>query len=150
MSDGYSDYKAQTPRLGIPHYYGDHIRFCFLAAAVVSFIALPIWGDVLPFGLFIQITGGLVLVLLAGLTNPHSKTVMVLNVAAAGIGALLVEATAITYHARDSIQLLLVREIEVVLLVLAFYFAVKTARSMFLHKVGETERPWEFEKTPTE
>ncbi|MEK7511038.1 MAG: hypothetical protein AAB582_02295 [Patescibacteria group bacterium] len=150
MTDGYSDYKMNEPKPGIRHYYGDYVRFCFLAAAVVSFVALPLWGDLLPFGLFAQITGGLILVLLAGLTNPHSKVIMVLNAIAAGVGALLVEATAITRHAIDPVQLLLVREIEVVLLVLAFYFAVKTARSMFLHKVGETERPWEFDKTPTE
>lgn len=148
--DGYSSHLSQQPKTGIRHYYGDYIRILLLSAAVVAFVALPLFGNLLPFGLLVQIAGGLILVLLAGLTNPHSKTIMVLNVIATGIGALLVEATAITYHARDSIQLLLVREIEVVLLVLAFYFAVKTARSMFLHKVGEAERPWEFDKTPTE
>lgn len=148
--DGYSSHLPSDPKPGIRHYYGDHIRFLLLAAAVVAFVALPIWGNLLPFGLFVQIAGGLILVLLAGLTNPHSKTIMVLNVLATGIGALLVEATAITYHAIDSLQLLLVREVEVILLVLAFYFAVKTARSMFQHKVGETERPWEFDTPPTE
>jgi hypothetical protein len=148
--DTYSSHRASDPKPGIRHYYGDQIRFLLLAAAVLSFIAIPIWGNLLPLGLFAQITGGLILVLLAGLINPHSKIVMVLAAAATGVGALLVEATAITYHRIDPIQLLLVREIEVILLVLAFYFAVKTARSMFLHKVGETERPWEFDKTSTE
>ena len=150
MSDGYSDFKASEPKPMIRHYYGDYIRFCFLAAAVVSFIALPLWGYLLPLGLVAQIAGGLILVLLAGLTNPHGKLIMVLNAVASGVGALLIEITAINYRAIDSLQLLIVREVEVVLLVLAFYFAVKTARSMFLHKVGEVERPWEFDTKPTE
>ena len=138
MSDGYHP--------EIRHYYGDRVRFAFLAAAVLSFVSIPFWGLILPIGLTLQVAGGLALVLLAGLTNPHSRAVLILDAIAAGAGALLIEVTAINYRHIDPLALLIVREIEVVLLVLAFYYSVKTVRAMYQHKVGKLDLPWDFEE----
>jgi hypothetical protein len=68
----------------------------------------------------------------------------VLDAVAAGVGALVLEITAINFHKIDSLQLLIVREIEVVLLLLAFYYSVKTARAMFQGKIGKAAEPQEF------
>lgn len=130
----------------VEHYYGDRVRQLFLVSALFSFIAIPLWGSLLPLSLFLQICGGLVLVLLAGLTNPHSKAIMIVNAIASGLGALLIEVTVVEFRLEQSLQLLILREAEVLLLLVAFYLSVKTARAMFLGKVGQMDRPWEFEK----
>lgn len=131
----------------IPHYYGDYVRALFLAAAVLSLVAIPVFGDLLPFGTFAQVGGALLLVLLAGLTNPHSKMLMMCDVIVSGVAVLLLESTAISFYASDSSALFISREAAAVALMFAFYFGIKTLRAMSLGKVGRAERPWEFEDT---
>lgn len=123
----------------IPHYWGDFVRQFFVAAAVVSVVVLPVWGDILPFGHLVQIAGILLLVLLAGITNPKSEMILIYDAAVSGIGVLLVEATAINYYHYDSYILFLAREVVSVLLLFAFYFSVKTIRAMSMHQLGKTD-----------
>ncbi len=131
----------------IPHYYGDYIRVLFLATAALSAVAIPIVGDLLPLGTFAQVGSAILLVLLAGLTNPHSKTILLYDTAVSGLGLLLLESAAISYYSSDSMQLFAVREVGALILMFAFYFSVKTLRAMSLKKIGKFGRPWEFENT---
>lgn len=133
----------------IPHYYGDRVRELFVLSAVVSFVAMPLWGDLLPYGTLTQVAAGLLLVLLAGLTNPHSKSVLMTDAVVSGISVLLLETTAISMHAAQSSELFLAREATTVLLLVAFYFSVKTLRAMTLGKIGKPERPGEFNRPNT-
>ncbi len=128
----------------IPHYYGDRVRELFVIAAVVSFVVIPLWGDLLPYGTFTQVIAGVLLVLLAGLTNPHSKAVLVADAIVSGVSVLLLETTAISLHLVQSTELFLARELSAVLLLVAFYFSVKTLRAMALGKTGKGARPNEF------
>lgn len=134
----------------IPHYHGDIIRILFVSTAALSFLSSAILGPVLPFGVLFEVSGGILLIALAGLTNPHGHIVMRLNILAAGVGTFLFEMTAITYRNIDSIQLLLVREIGVLLLVSALYFSVKTVRAMSSGVLGVPPKPWEMEETAQE
>jgi hypothetical protein len=120
----------------IPHYHGDTVRMLFILVAVLSAVAIPLWGDLLPFGLIPQLAGILILVLLAGLTNPHSETVMWINTVVAGLGVLVLEASAISFYNVDPIGLFFAREVSVVLLLIAFYFSIKTVRAMTQGKIG--------------
>ena len=129
----------------IPHYYGDYVRALFLGAAVLSVVAIPLFGDLLPFGTFAQVGSALLLVLLAGLTNPHSRMLMIYDVVVSGIGVFLLESAAILLYTADTPELFAAREAAALALLFAFYFSVKTLRAMSLGKVGRMERPWEFE-----
>jgi hypothetical protein len=133
----------------IPHYYGDVIRILFVVTAGLSFLAIPLWGDILPYGIVFEVFTAILLVVLAGLTSPHSKMVMYVNIIVAALGAFLLELTAISYRSSDSFMLLIVRELGALALVVALYFCVKTARAMSQGTIGEFPRPWEFE-TPEE
>jgi hypothetical protein len=135
-----------TNDASVNHYYGDQVRILFLSSAVFSFIGIPLWGNLLPINVTLQIVGGLLLVLLAGLTNPHNTTVMIGNAVASGLGALLIELTIIYNQTSGSLPLLVIREVEAVFLLLAFYLSVKSARAMLLGRLGVVERPWEFDK----
>jgi len=129
----------------IEHYYGDYVRALFLGAAVLSAVAIPLFGDLLPFGTFVQVGSALLLVLLAGLTNPHSRVLMVYDVVVSGLGVFLLESAAISFYAADTAQLFAAREVGALALLFAFYFSIKTLRAMMLGKVGKMEKPWEFE-----
>lgn len=136
---------AQSTGPRVPHYYGDRVRELFLAIAVLSIVVLPLWDNVLPLSIRMQLLGALLLVFLAGLTNPHSKLIMILNVCVAGIGAFLFETTAIYFYGTDSIILFMVREVAAILFLFALYFGVKSLRSMLLGVVGHTTLPGEFD-----
>lgn len=133
-------------RDAIPHYYGDKVRMLFLASAGLAFIGIPFWGHLTPFGTLFEVVSALVLIALAGLANPRSRWVMVLSIIASSFGAFLLEFSAISFHARDTIQLLLAREAGALILIAALYYSVKTVRSMAQGKIGEWPTPWEFEK----
>lgn len=115
----------------IPHYHGDIVRILFVTTAALSFFSIPLFGHLLPkFGTLFEVAGGILLIALAGLTNPYGRHIMTLNIIVSGIGTFLFELTAISYREYDSIQLLIIREIGVLLLISALYFSVKTARAM--------------------
>lgn len=131
---------------GIPHYYGDSMRLTFIATAILYAVAMPLWGNLLPFGDMTGILLILILVFLAGITNPHSLILMLVNVTVSGIGVFLFQVTAISFYKIDSAIVFFLREVVVLLLLFAFYYSVKTARSMILGKIGVEGKPGEFEK----
>lgn len=136
--------QATNAKRSVPHYYGDPLRRLFVAIAVLSVVVIPLWGDLLPFGTFFELGGALFLVILAGLTNPHSPTVAIIDALVAGIGALLLETAAINFFHTQSIILFLVRETGAILFLFALYFAVKTMRAMLLKQVGHQTEQGEF------
>lgn len=129
----------------IPHYYGDRIRALFLATAVLSVVAIPTLGDLLPFGTLGQIACATLLVFLGGLTSPHSTLVLWYDAAVAGLGSVLLESAAINFYTGASLELFLAREVAALALMFAFYFSVKTLRARSQGKLGKAARPWEFE-----
>ena len=117
------------PYRHVEHYYGDRVRELFVATAVVSLVCIPLWGDLLPFGTFVQILAPLVLVLLAGLTNPFGTMIHVYDAIVAALGTILVEYTAVELYHVQSVELFAAREVAALLLLFAFYWSVKTARA---------------------
>lgn len=133
-------------RKNIPHYYGDSVRNMFIASAVIYAIALPVFGSLLPFNVYVGIGIVLLLVFLAGITNPHSQILMFSNVAVAGIGVYLTQTAAISGFGVDSVALFVLRQSVAILLLIAFYQSVKTTRNMMLKKIGTAAEPGEFNK----
>ncbi len=152
--EGYGDLSGKPEkRLGryferhaVEHYYGDHVRAFFVGTAVLVAVAMPIYGNLLPLSNLFGILFVIILVLLAGLTNPHGPTVLVADTCIAAIGILIFEATAISLYASATLPLFVCREAATLLLLFAFYFSVKTLRAMALGKIGTVDRPWEFEE----
>ena len=137
------------PLLGlhkIPHYYGDAIRQLFVAAAILAIISIPIWGDLLPFGLLTQVGCILLLVLLAGITNPHSKMVLLYDAVVSGVGVLLMESAAISLYGTESSLVFIVRELIAIILLFAFYLSVKTVRSAYFHEIGRNPKKPDFQE----
>ncbi len=130
---------------GIPHYHGDEVRRYFFAVVALGFIAIPIWGEVIPVGVLLEVAGGILLIVLAGFTSPHSKIVLVLDALVAIFGVFLLEMAAIGLFHTDSIALFLVREVSAILLAFGLYASIKTIRAMVQGKVGVLATQGEFE-----
>jgi hypothetical protein len=122
----------------IPHYYGDIVRVLFVIIAIMSAFSIPVFGDLVPIGTFTQVVGIVMLVLLAGLTNPHSTTVLWADTIIAAAGVILLENAAISYYSIDAIAIFLVREILVLLLLIALYYSLKTVRAIAQHTLGHS------------
>jgi hypothetical protein len=140
-----SAFSSILHRHDIPHYYGDYVRELFVAAAALTAVAIPVWGDLLPIGTSLQVAAALLLVILAGLTNPHGKIIMLYNATVATIGVFLFEVTAITYYSEQPFVLFTIRETAAILLLFAMYFSIKTMRAMSLGKLGKPDMPIDLE-----
>lgn len=147
-----SDYIPPPPspyEVHILHYYGDQVRQLFVAAAALILIAAPFYSDSLRVELPFEIVGALILVALAAFANPHNRTVFIASAVAAGIGVVIYEMWAI-YGFEDStwVQFTL-REVIAVILLVAFYFNMKTVRAFVLHQVGKHDEAGEFDEPNT-
>jgi len=149
--EGYTSWKSHIPQgSGIPHYYGDTVRILFVLMAIESFVVVPLFGDLLPFGVIAEVGAGVLLVLLAGLTNAKSMIVLIADATLAGVSVLLLETTAIMGQPTQSMQIFLAREVGVLLMLGALYFSVKTIRGMMTGKTGHMDSPLEFDEAVTE
>ncbi len=128
----------------VPHYYGDNVRMLLLLSAIVSVVAIPLVGNLLPFGIMPQVGVALLLVLLAGLTNPHGRIVMLCNAIVSGVGLLMLESVVISLYPNVTAGLFIVSEAVCLMLLFAFYYSVKTLRAFSLGKLGKWEQPQEF------
>lgn len=151
MENGYTAWKSSFWfGDGIPHYYGDKVRQYFIAAAVLSFIGMPLWGKLLPFlGTLPQVGAALLLIFLAGFTSPRNTLLMVANATVAAVSILLLESTAIIYEGLGAhpTELFFAREVAVLLLIGALYYSIKTVRAQMSGKIGRPDSPLEFDTT---
>lgn len=150
MENGYTTWKSSFWfGDGIPHYYGDKVRQLFIATAVLSFVVMPLWGDLLPFvGIIPQVGAGLLLVLLAGFTSARNVLVMIANATVSAVSILLLESTAIALQNTGTykMELFLAREFGVLLMLGALYFSIKTVRAQLSGKMGHADSPLEFDE----
>ncbi len=147
MENGYSSWRSTVGwNQEIPHYYGDYVRSLFIAMAVLSFVVMPLFGDMLPFGIIPQVGASLLLVLLAALTSARSIPLMLINATVAGVSVVLLESFAILLHHTQSTELFLSREAGVLLMLGALYFSVKTIRGMLSGKIGHADTSLEFDE----
>ncbi len=147
MDNGYNSWKAGVAwSQEIPHYYGDYVRSLFIATAILSLLAMPMWGDLLPFSTVLQVAAALLLVLLAGLTSARNVHVMIANATIAAVSVVLLEYFAIVEREIASPQLFIAREAAVLLMLASLYFSVKTVRAMMDGKLGQADTPLEFEE----
>ncbi len=133
----------------VPHYYGDVVRIIFLICAIVVGLLAPLSGSV-GVGLVIAMPIVLVLIILAGFTNPHSTFVMILDTIAAVLGILIAETYAVVAFASEEMLVFLTFEAIVFMLFVALYFSAKNVRAAMMHKIGKTDSPSEFDGTTSQ
>lgn len=128
----------------VRHYYGDIVRIIFvLSAAVVGLIA-PLGGSV-GVGLLVAMPIVLILIVLAGFTNPHSTSIMVLDTLAAALGLIVAEIFAITSYVNKEMLTFLTFETLSVMMLIALYFSAKNVRAAMMGKIGKIDGVGEFD-----
>ncbi|MBI2612736.1 hypothetical protein HYW59_02900 [Candidatus Kaiserbacteria bacterium] len=144
-----SDYIPPPPspyEVHVSHYYGDQVRQLFFVAAALMLIGAPFYADSLRVELPFEVAGALILVALAALANPHNRTVFLACAIVSGVGVAIYEMWAL-YGFEDSTWVQFgLREAIAVILLIAFYFNMKTVRAFVLHQVGKHDEAGEFDE----
>lgn len=139
---------SQYPFGHIKHYYGDAVRIIFVALAVMTGVSIPMSGQIRA-GIIIGVPAIILLLVLAGLTSPHGRSILVLNTVVSGAGILLTQAVALSAYSYERYALFLFVEFMSALLMAALYFSVKTVRAMATHRIGRPDEVGEFDQDPS-
>lgn len=117
----------------IPHYHGDAVRVLFVVSAVVIIVAQSTGAD-LPLSTFGAIISAVMLVVIAGITNPAQSWIHWFNAFVAVIGVLLF-GTAAVEHYRSGTNVFDMSFIYIEALALlslaALYLTTRTIRGIF-------------------
>ena len=136
---------SQLPKWpSVPHYYGDVVRIIFVICAITIGVLIPVSGSLTVGVIGVPIV--LMLMVLAGFTNPHSKIVMILDTVAAVLGLIVAEVYAIAAYLSESLYIFLTFEALCVLLLIALYFSAKNVRAALMHKIGKIDGVGEFDQ----
>lgn len=120
------------PKRHIPHYHGDAVRMLFVVGAVVLIIAQST-GAVLPLSTGGTIITAILLVIMAGITNPAQYWIHWMNAAVAVMGTLVFGTAAINhYRAGSNIfdPSFVYIETIALLSLFALYFTTRTIRGL--------------------
>ena len=111
------------------HYHGDKVRIIYLIMAVVMLVTTPFFKDRLPVPALYSIFGVIVFAILAGLTNPKSRSVIFFDFFSS-IGALLVFGNELikSYDKTSMDSFFWWNLVLALLSLLAIYFSSKTFR----------------------
>ena len=132
----------------VPHYYGDVIRWFFMAAAAAILLTHPLYANTLRVELPFTLAGALILIILAALTNPHNRNIIAADAVVAGVGMLVYQGWALSQYESSTVLEFGLRQAIAVLFMVALYFSLKTFRAMLLGKIGRRFEPREFDKEP--
>lgn len=122
-----------SPEPKFSHYYGDIVRKHLFFAGLVLLLAALIDKELLSFYLYTGVFGVLIFTVLAGLTSPLKRWVMVADVFVAGIMFMVFEYFAINAFSQDqnfSDTVFLIRQFLAVIFLITLYFSTKTVREM--------------------
>ena len=123
----------------IPHYYGDVVRMLFVATAIIMLFGAPYYADTLYQELPFIVVGAVILIALGALTSPQSVLAIRLDAVFAGVVAVVFEVWALWgYEAGSSIEFI-IRQTPAILSIFAFYYSLKTLRSMLTGLLGQAD-----------
>ncbi|MDE2071134.1 MAG: hypothetical protein KGI70_00130 [Patescibacteria group bacterium] len=120
---------VSMPERGVRHYYGDIVRWLFVAAALVMIVALPVYPDLIAYPVSLQLAWAVVLIVFAALTSPRRAWPSFGDAILAVLGLVLFETIAISAYEGSAWVPFMLREGFAVLYALALYFSIKTVRA---------------------
>lgn len=120
----------------LEHYYGDIVRYLFLAAGIIMLVTLPLFQSLIETPLMVSITGIAVLGIAAGLTNPQQIVSAVVNFVISIVGFITFAYSATTsFQGKiENDKFILTNIILAAIFIFAIYFSMKTMRSRLLNK----------------
>ena len=122
----------RAPHKTIPHYHGDIVRVVFFIAGLIMIVGLPLFKEEINFPIYFSIFATMVLVILAGLTNPKQMWIAYLNLVVSLVGFVIFEYEAATKFDDLTSSFFIINQILALLFFTALYFSVKTLRGFYL------------------
>lgn len=118
-----------------PHYYGDVVRILFFISGTLMILGLPLINGTIPVSIHVSIFSILILIFIAGLTNPAQKWVSIVDTVVSSLGFVVFEYFAVvTFSQGEDFLLFLINQTLAVLFLFAFYFATKTVRGFIVRE----------------
>jgi hypothetical protein len=121
-----------------PHYYGDVVRILFFLAGILMILSLPLLDGIILVPVHIAIFSILILIFIAGLTNPVQKWVSIIDSIVSSAGFIVFEYYAVSIFSQgEEFLFFLINQTLAVLFLFAFYFATKTVRGFLVKERKE-------------
>ncbi|MFZ2522180.1 MAG: hypothetical protein WAX44_02940 [Minisyncoccia bacterium] len=122
----------QSRELREIHYYGDEVRMIFLIMAVIILILTPFFKVEIPLLAYFSVFGVLILSMLAGLTSPKARSIIIFNFLVS-LTSLLVFGYELIVSFDRSFNMFFVGNLVLsILSIFAVYFSSKTLRGNIL------------------
>lgn len=121
----------EEPQDPFIHYYGDIVRGCFMVSGFILLLANLFDQEFLGFYLVVGVIGVLIIVILAGLTSPRKKKVLIAETIIAGLGFVIFEYLAIgAYQHINTVYdlVFILRQTLAILFLVTLYYSVKNIR----------------------
>ena len=115
----------------VSHYHGDVVRILFLINGALMLIFLPFFLDRLIIHYSVAILGVLAIALFAGLTNPKSLFVILLDLLISVIGFFVFEFTVLEYFDID-LGYAVTNQLYALIFFISIYFSTKTLRGFYV------------------
>lgn len=127
------------PTVSFRHYYGNIIRYIFLATALIMIIGLPLFQNFLGIPKILSVIGIAVLGIAAGFTNPKLMISLVINffISLFGFIIFLYSAASSYQGATRDDKYLLASIVLAAMFLFAVYYSMKTLRSALLEEMTE-------------
>lgn len=121
-------------KYAIKHYYGDVVRYLFLAAGILMLLTLPIFQGFIGLPVIFSILAIAGLGIAAGLTNPQQFISAAVNFSFSVIGFVaFAYSSVVAYQSTDiTDKFLLTNVILAAIFLFALYFSMKTLRAQML------------------
>lgn len=113
------------------HYYGDYIRKLFFAIGIIMLLGMPIFSKDINLGAFTAVLGVLVIDMLAGMTSPKRKIIILFDALVSLLGTAFFELYAFfrfDFYGTVFDGYFLFNQIIAVLFFVALYLSIKTFR----------------------
>lgn len=120
------------------HYHGDELRVTFLIMVIILVIGTPFFKYTLVFKSFAALLAIVFFVVFAGLTNPKSKAVIIIDFIISIFSVLLFGSQTILIYTGNIADLFFLTNLVLfVLSIFALYFSSKTLRGNLLYKAKQ-------------
>jgi uncharacterized membrane protein len=126
-------------KYALSHYYGDVVRYLFLAGGILMLITLPMFQPIIGIPTIVSVISIAVLGIAAGLTNPKLSSSATANFLISAIGFVVFAYNAVqAYQNPEATDKFLLTTVLLGLIFLfALYFSMKTLRAHMLSGPAE-------------
>jgi hypothetical protein len=131
-----SDYNSAKSYLKEEHYYGMHVRKLFIFAGLIMLVSLPIFSDMIPFGMTWSIVSIILVIFGAGILNPLVRWVTVFNLIISFLATVIFEYQAVVSYRNIYSNLdtgfFVVNQVLALMFLISAYYGAKSMRGFLV------------------